>query len=353
MRAAVLRRPGPPTAFTVEEVPQPTVGPGDVLIEVACCGVSHHDVVERNGTYRRDMSFPIVIGYEIAGVVAEVGSLVAGLERGDHVCTKAFASCGHCRFCRNGRETTCLDRRPVRGGYAEFASVPSDAVVKVPPIVPFEVACFLGPTVGVALNAVRDVAHVAIGETVLVTGPSGGVGSVTLQMAKLAGASVIAVTRWESKRDVLRESGADHVVVAAAGDDFSGQIRDVTDGRGVDVVIDSVGSPVFDASFRALALHGRYVLVGEVAGEDVSLSLARMFFKRAQMLTVGSVSRSQLEDAVRLVEAEAVRPMIARVLPLEEIARAHELAESGELSGRVVISPRSPEQHRSTTRRIR
>ena len=112
MRAAVLHAPGPPDAFKIEQVPTPAMGAGDVLIEVAACGVSAKDVVERNGTYRRDMSFPIVIGAEIAGTVSAVGATVKGLAVGDRVCTKAFSSCGRCKYCTTGRETTCLARKP-------------------------------------------------------------------------------------------------------------------------------------------------------------------------------------------------------------------------------------------------
>lgn len=339
MRAAVLHAPGPADAFRIEEVLVPQPGPDGVLVEIRACGVSYRDVVERNGTYRRDVDFPTILGVEIAGVVASVGAQVPELKPGDHVCSKAFASCGRCRLCRGGRETTCSLRRPVRGGYAKYVALPWDALVRTPGDLPFKVACTLGPASGVALNAVRDVAHVTVGETVLVTGATGGVGWPAVQIAMLAGARVIALTRSDAKASALAESGADEVLVAASGQDFAPEVRRLTGGEGVDVVIDTVGSRVFHSAFDSLAVHGRYAFVGQLFGEDASINPARIFFKRAQLLGVGSVSRAQLEDVIALASAGKLVPRIARTLPLEEAATAHKLVEEGSLVGRVVLTP--------------
>jgi acryloyl-coenzyme A reductase len=340
VKAAVLHRTGGPDVFSIEDVPVPSVGDEEALVEVAACGVSFRDVVERNGTYRRDVSFPVIIGLEISGTVRAVGPQVRDLSVGDRVCSKAFSSCGQCRYCRTSRETTCLKRRPVRGGYAEFAALPEDALVRFPTSIPFEFACSLGPAAGVALNAVRDVARVTIGETVLVTGATGGVGWPAVQLAKLAGANVLAITRSVEKTPLVRESGADEIVIARAGDDFSKDVRRLTDGLGADVVIDNVGSRVFNACFDSLALHGRYAMVGQLSGEDVAINPARIFFKRAQLLGVGSVSRVQLEDVIALTAAGKLKPKISAVLPLEDIDKAHAMVEAGEQVGRVIVIPK-------------
>lgn len=339
MKAAVLHGAGPADAFVLEDVEVPTIGPDDVLVKVEACGVSFRDVVERNGTYRRDVSWPAILGLEISGTVAALGEAVADLAVGDHVCSKAFVSCGDCRLCRSGRETTCRRRRPVKGGYAEYVALPQDAFVKAPASMPFEVSCSLGPGAGVALNALRDTARVQIGETVLVTGATGGVGVPCVQIAKAAGARVIAVTRSSAKRDFLIGVGADEVIVAGEGEDFSQEARQLTRGEGVDIVVDNVGSRVFDACFASLSVHGRYAMVGQLFGENISINPARIFFKRAQILGVGSVSRAQLEDAVALAARCIVTPQVSQVLPLAQVARAHELVERGAVAGRVVLKP--------------
>lgn len=317
----------------------PVPGDGEVLVKVAACGVSYRDIVERNGTYRRDVVFPLVMGIEIAGTVVAVGAGVTRLSPGDRVCSKAFSSCGECRYCRSGRETTCRRRQPVRGGYAEYTALAEDAFVRIPPSLSFEVACVLGPGAGVALNAVRDTAHVAIGDTVLVTGATGGVGLAATTLARMAGAQVIAVTRSTAKRDLLLDAGAHSVIVWDGSANFGRDVRAMTGGEGADVVIDTVGSRVFDAAFDALAPHGRYAFVGQLFGEEIAINPARIFFKRAALLGVGSVSRIQLEDVVRLAADGSLRPRIARVLPLERIGEAHRLVEESAADGRVVVTP--------------
>lgn len=339
MKAAVLHEAGGPDVFRIEDVPIPAAGRGDVLLRVEACGVSYRDVVERNGTYRRDVSFPCIIGLEIAGTVVEVGADVEDLAVGSRVCTKAFVSCGRCRLCRNGRETTCAARKPVSGGYAEYVALAQDAVVCIPQDMDAGIACSLGPAAGVALNAVRDVAQVRVGETVLVTGASGGVGVPSMQIARASGARVIAVTRSEEKAKALQALGASDVVIAEPGENFARKIRSLTDGLGVDVVIDNVGSPVFHASYDSLGVHGRYAMVGQLFGEEVAINPARIFFKRAAILGVGSVSRTQLEDTIVLVQRGIVKPNIAMRLPLEDVAKAHELVEGGAVNGRVVLIP--------------
>ncbi len=339
MRHAVLRGPGPPSAFELEEAPIPQAGPGEVVVRVERCGVCARDIVERNGTYRRDVAYPLTIGIEIAGTVTETGPGVECVAIGDRVCTKAFSSCGRCRLCRGGRESTCARRRPVRGGYGEHAALAADAVVSIPADLPAEQACSLGPAAGVALNAVRDVARVRLGETVLVSGASGGVGSAAVQLAKLSGARVIALTRSAAKSGALREDGADEVVVEDEHREAGERLRELTGGAGVDVVVDTVGSAAFELCFDALAVHGRIAMVGELFGESVPINPARIFFKRAALLGVGSVSRAQLEDVIDLAASGRLRTRVRATLPLEQVARAHELAEDAELPGRVLLAP--------------
>lgn len=339
MKAVVMHEQGLPSVLKLEEMPVPQIKPHEVLLKVGACGVSYHDVVERNGAYQRGVHFPMVLGNEIAGRVEKLGAQTSNLKVGDRVCCKPFYVCGLCRRCRNGMETACKQRRGVRGGYAEYVAIPAETLVTIPDDIPFEVACMIGPSTGVALNAVRDVAKVAIGEHVLVTGASGGLGLPSIEIARAMGATVIAVTRSAAKRGSLLQTGAHHVVVAPDGVDFSGDVKALTAGDGVEVVIDNVGSRVFTPAFRSLAVGGRYAFVGQLFREDISINPARIFFKRARMIGVGSVRRDQLEDAVRLITAGKLHPRVAQIMPLEKAAEAHALVEAGEVIGRVVLRP--------------
>ncbi|WP_059013555.1 quinone oxidoreductase family protein [Streptomyces specialis] len=342
MKAVVLRRTGGPEVLAVEEVDQPVPGPTDALVKVLACGVSGHDVAERGGVYRRGVVLPKVPGQEICGDVVAVGDRVGHLSVGDRVANKPWNSCGLCRDCRTGRETSCPDRaQTAHGGYGEYAVLPAETLVRIAPTIDPAVGAILGAAVGVALNAVRDTGRVRLGDTVLVTGASGGVGWSAVQLAALAGARVIARTRSSDKAEALIAAGA-HQVLVDGGEEWFRDIGKLTEGRGVDVVIDTVGSRVFTPAFRSLAQHGRYVLVGQLSGEEVSINLARVFFKRAELLGVGSVTRAQIEDVASLVAAGRLQPRIAGTFPLEAIAEAHRMAEDGHQLGRVVVTPGGP-----------
>jgi len=339
MKAVVLRRNGDPSVLKLEDWPEPEPAPGEVLLKVGAVGVPYHDIVERNGTLRPGHGLPKVLGNEIAGTVVALGPEVRSLKVGDRVCAAGFSTCGLCKYCRTGRETACSGRRVVTGGYAEFAAVPADALVPIPDAVDFPSACMLGSSTAVALGALRDIARVKLGETVLVTGASGGVGLPAIEIARAAGAAVIAVTRSDAKAVALREVGADHVVVAADGADFSGEVRALTGGEGADIVVDTVGSRVFTPSFKSLAVTGRYLVIGQLFREDVAINPARILFKCATIVGVTNARRDQLADTVALVAAGRIHPRVAGVLPLAEAARAHAMVEAGELVGRMVLAP--------------
>lgn len=343
MKAVVLRRNGDPSVLRLEEDwPEPVAGPGDAIVAVGAVGVPYHDIVERNGTLRPGHGMPKVLGNEIAGTVIATGSEVRSLKIGDRVCATGFHTCGLCRYCRTGRETACPDRRVVSGGYAERVAVPADALVAIPDSVDFATACMLGSSTAVALGALRDIAEVKLGETVLVTGASGGVGLPALEIARAAGARAIGVTRSAAKADALREAGADAVVVAADGVDFSKDVKALTDGVGADIVVDTVGSRVFTAAFKSLAITGRYLVIGQLFREEVAINPAHILFKCAAIHGVTNARRDQLADTVALVAAGRIRPRVAAAFPLADAAEAHAMVESGSVTGRVVLLPQTP-----------
>src|ERR1700733_12466418 len=329
MRAVVMRELGAPEVLKIEDVALPDIKPTEVLVKVKAVGVAYHDIVQRNGTMRRFTKLPLILGFEIAGTVERAGALVRTLRPGEQICTKAFHSCGLCRLCRNGMETSCLQREPVHGGYAEFVALPEDVCVRVPDQISPAVGCMLGTSTGVALNAVRDVGKVRLGEAVLVTGASGGVGLAAVELAQIARGTVIPLTRSDAKRQALVEAGATHIVIAEERADFSKEVKSITNDWGVDVVVDTVGSRVFTPSFKAMALGGRYVMVGQLFREEISINPAFIFFQRAQIRGVGSVRRDHIEDAIKLVLAGRVHPKVAAVYPLEAAAEAHAAIESG------------------------
>ena len=288
---------------------------------------------------------PCVLGHEIAGTVAAVGGEVVRFKTGQRVATaQRYYICGACRFCRSGRETLCLERKflgdyGLVGGYGEYVAVGEDNVAAVPDNVALADASIASCAIGTCLNGVRDVGRVQMGESVLVTGAGGGLGMHAVQLARLAGALVIAQTTSPDKAERLRALGAQHVVVHKRGEDFSPEVKRLTGGRGVDVLIDNVGTPLFEPMRRSLGIAGRWILIGQLTGEFIAFNPAQLFLKNQSMLSVTSTSRNQLEDTLALMSRGAVQAVITQTLPLEEAAEAHRLVEAGRAAGRIVLKP--------------
>lgn len=345
MKAMVVRQPGGLDAMRLEEVPEPTVGPRDVLMKVHACGVCFHDVLTRNGTLKAGVKMPCILGHEIAGTVVEVGREVTGFAPGQRVATtQRYHICGRCRHCRSSHEQLCADRKflgdyGLVGGYAEYVAVGDDNVARVPDGVSLDGAAIAACAIGTVLNGIRDVGKLAMGESTLITGAGGGLGLHAIQLARLAGAYVIAQTTSPDKVDLIRRMGAHEVVVHARDEDFSPQVKRLTDGQGVDVLIDNVGTPLFEPMRRSLAVRGRWILIGQLDGSFVPFNPAQLFLKNQSMLAVTSTSRTQLEDVLKLLARGQVQPVISDTLPLEDAFEAHRVVESGRAIGRVVLRP--------------
>lgn len=345
MRAIVVRSPGGPEALVLEHLQPPSLRHNDVRVQVEACGVCFHDVVTRNGTLKRGVEMPLIPGHEIAGIVESVGPDVRGFRPGDRVATlQRRHICGHCKYCRNDQETACPEREflgdaGLNGGYAELVCVEEDNLVLVPEGVPLDQAAIVACTVGSELNAIRDVANLRAGERVLVNGAGGGLGIHGVQVAHIAGAEVIAITGSAKKVPMIREAGADHVVLSPHGEDFSAQVRALTGGEGVAVAIDNVGSDTFHAMRRSLARRGRWVFIGQLSGEFVRFNPAQLFLNGISILSAQSTNRRQLVDCLQLVGRGLIKPMISLELPLEKAAEAHQLVEAASPVGRIILKP--------------
>jgi len=345
MKAMVVHQPGGTEVLSLERVPDPTAGQKDVIIKVDACGVCFHDIVTRNGTLKFGVQMPCILGHEISGTVVDVGRDVRAFRKGDRVATvQRFHICGACRYCRTGRETLCPERKftgdlGMVGGYAEYVAIEDDNVARVPEGVPLQDAAIVACAIGTILNAIREIGKLQPGETALVTGAGGGLGMHAVQLARLAGALVIAQTTSREKVDQIRGLGAHTVIVHARGEDFSGAVKKATGGAGVDVAIDNVGSQLFEPIRRSMGIGGRWIMIGQLTGEFVPFNPAQLFLKNVSMLSATSTTRKQLEDCLALVARGVIKPIVSLALPLEQAARAHELVESGKSAGRVVLRP--------------
>ena len=359
MQAVQMSGFGGPEVLKLARVPVPPPGPGDILLRVAACGIDRKDLLVRDGTIRKksagyrgaasgaraDIDLPLILGAEIAGTVAAVGAQVKGFEAGDRVASlPRRGHCGICLYCHTGRSESCASAwfigQDADGGYAQYVLVGPDSLCPVPDAVDLVEASLSAACIGTMVRAVRDVANVRTGESVLITGASGGLGVHGVQLAKLAGAFVIAVASSEKKAKFLRELGADEVVVAPHGEDWSERVVRLTGGRGVDVGIDIVGAAAMRFVLRSMALYGRMIIVGEVGSGTVELRPAIVLLRRLQILSSYAPGVTHMAAALQLLERRAIRAIIDSRLPLDQAARSHARMEGGgEVTGRIVLVP--------------
>ena len=340
MRAVVIPEVGPPSTLQVREVPTPEAGPGDVLVKVRACGTDAHDTALRAGQLKAEFFPGMVMGHEIAGDVVDVGPGVARFRAGDRVISKQTATCGQCRWCRRAQEVLCDSVVNINGGMADYVVLPEDSWVLLPTEVGYRQGAVLSCGMGTSYHAIFAVGKVQPGENVLVTGAGGGLGLHAIQLAKLAGATVFALTTSPEKMEAIRSAGADHVLSTRdAETPLHQQTDEITGGRGIDVVIDPVGAPVFRLAFRTMAKTARYVLAGQMLPEKIDFHPAFLFGKEQTIFGSNGTRRHELEEVVDLVAAGKLSPVISKVVPMEGAAALHELIEAGKSVGRVVVDP--------------
>ena len=340
MKAVVLEKTGSSENMVLKTVSKPTATTGHVVVKVKACGVGYRDIIERRGGHPF-MQCPIIQGHEFAGEVVSIGKGVKRWAVGDRVINLYTDSCGVCEHCLGGDERRCSNMREAYGlitdgGYAEYALVAERALESIPHDLPYEHAATLMSAIGVGFHNTLVTAQVSLGDTVLITGISGGVGSAALQTAKLLGAKVIGVTSNSEKVEALERLGADHVVVSGEGK-FHQAVLDLTSNRGVDVVLDCVGTPTINSSLRSLCSYGRLVVIGNVDGQRASINLGLLAVKSLKIFGSDNVTRNSLRKAADLVAKGVIKPVIHKLMPLSEAKEAHSILESRSSIGRIVL----------------
>lgn len=343
MRAVLLRRTGGPEELSPSEVPDPTAGVDEVVVRVEASAVCGRDLIDRRGGFPM-MKLPIILGHEFAGTVAEVGARAAeaGWAVGDRVVNLHRPSCGACRRCLGGDPVLCERAfmsfgHTVDGGYAERVVAHHRALVRIPDAVPSDVASTMMCTAGVVLRALRTRVRLSLGETVLVTGASGGVGTMAIQLARRMGARVVVTTTSPAKVEALRELGAHHVVVSPDSR-FHNEVVRWTDG-GADVCLELTGSVTFTSALKSLRRGGRMVVLGNLDAGKVELALGAVILHALTIVGTASCSSVDLEDVLAMVARGELVGRIHRRLPLESAADAHRLLAERAVVGRIVLEP--------------
>lgn len=340
MHAIVLSKLGGPEELEYREVADPEPSPGEVLVRVKAEGVCGRDLIDRRGGFR-GLPLPVILGHEFAGEVVRAAP-ETGLAAGDRVANLLRLGCGRCRACARGEAVICEKGwqsygQTRNGGYAELVTATPATLVKVPAGVSDVDAASAACTFGTALRALRTVGRVTLGDELLITGASGGVGVAAIQIAKTLGARVIAATSSDAKSQALVDAGADQVVVDAQGT-LHEKVRAIAP-AGVDAVLELTGSPTFTSSMRSLRNGGRLILVGNILADSIKVNPGAIILFGYQVLGSAGCTRADLEDVFTLIAQKKLRVVLHRVLPLKSAAEAHKILADRGAIGRVVLTP--------------
>jgi putative PIG3 family NAD(P)H quinone oxidoreductase len=323
MKAVEIAAPGGPEALRLGERPLPAPGEGEELVKVAAAGVNRPDVEQRKGTYPPPPGASDIPGLEIAGTVAALGRGIRGWRVGDTVCALVSG-----------------------GGYAEYCTAPAAQCLAVPKGLDMAQAASLPETFFTVRQNAFDRARLKAGETILIHGGSSGIGVTAIQMAKAAGARVLATAGTPEKCEACKSLGADRAINYKS-EDFVEVVRAETKNNGADVILDMVGGSYFERNIAALAIEGRLAVIALLGGRDAKLDLGLLLRKR--LTVVGSVLRARtvaekgaVAEALRRnvwpqIEAGKIKPVIDSTFPLADAAKAHARMESSAHIGKIVL----------------
>jgi NADPH2:quinone reductase len=343
MKAILIREYGPPEVLRYEDVPDPVPSAGEIRIRVHAATVNRVlDVSLRAGReMARGATLPLIPGVDCAGVVDAVGPQVSRWRVGDRVAAAGFMPLQFCTEDGNGYDGPrgmMGIKRP--GGFAELVAVPACAGVEIPERLDFHRAAVVLRHVPTGWNLLMHVAALKAGETVLIMGAGGNLGTIGIQIAKnVIGARVIAAAGSDERVALGNKLGADHGVNYAT-QNILDEVMKITDGKGVDVLYDNIANPeVLPHAFRAIGMNGRLVTAGAHAGPNVVIDFSHLYHKRITIRGMPGYTPADLPDCLAAAAQGKVVPQIERVLPLSQAAEAHRMVERNEGQGKIVLDP--------------
>jgi NADPH2:quinone reductase len=324
MRALLCKQYGLPDTLVVEEVPDPVPGPGEIVVDMKAAGVNFPDVLIIQNKYQFKAEPPFSPGAEFAGVVSALGEGVTHLKVGDHII---------------GSTTY--------GAFCEKVKMSAARAIPIPRTLPFDTAAAFILTYGTSYHALKDRGALKAGETLLVLGAAGGVGLAAVEIGKAFGATVIAAASTAEKLAVCREHGADHGINYET-EDLRERLKELTGGKGPDVIYDPVGGKFAEPAFRSIGWRGRFLVVGFANGEIPKLPLNLMLLKGASVVGVfwgqfcakePQVYRQDIQEMFELVQQGKLRPHISARYPLAQGAQAINDMMNRKVMGKVIITP--------------
>lgn len=315
MKAAYITETGDPDVFVYGDLPAPTItSPTDILVRVRATALNRRDVFAREGSHgSRPASFPAIGGMEFAGDVLEVGPQVTKFKPGDRVFGTGSAT------------------------YAEIARVRPETTELIPPGLSYEEAAAIPVAFCTAWHLLVCKVRLTLGEDVLIMAGGSGIGSAAIQVAKAAGARVFTTASSDAKLEKAKALGADFTINYRT-EDFAAKVRELTDGQGVDVVFEHIGTPVWDGCFASLKRGGRFITCGVSAGHLVTLHLGQLWTRDLTIMGTAYRPQEDMATIARMVARGVFRPVVDSVLPLEAVAEAHRRMEASDFFGKIVLA---------------
>jgi NADPH:quinone reductase-like Zn-dependent oxidoreductase len=341
MLGMVFRTYGGPEVLESAELPDPTPARGEVRVRVRAVALNHLDIFVRRGIESLRIPLPHIGGSDVAGVVDALGPDVEGWSAGDEVIVNPSLPCGACPYCVQGESPLCLTFRilgeHVAGGLAELVVVPADRLHRKPAGMSWAEAASVPLAFQTAWRAVVTRAAVRPGERVVVLGASGGVATAAVQIARLAGAHVTAVTSSDEKCAALMALGAD-VAIDRTRESWSRTVWQSTGKLGADVIVENVGAATWPDSLRTCARGGRIVTYGATTGPLAETDLRYLFWRQITIMGTTMATDGEFRAVLGELAAGRLRPVVGLVMPLRDAARAHETLEAGGVLGKLVLT---------------
>lgn len=342
MKAVRFHEHGGPEVLKYEDAPDPKIQANEVLVKVKACALNHLDIWLRVGVRRWQLSMPHIVGADISGEVAEVGSLVTRFKPGDRVLLSPGISCGQCEACFKGLDSACrsytLFGVMVDGGYAEYVKSPEMNVFPIPGDLSFDEAAAVPLVYTTAWHMLFTRAGLKPGEDVLVIGAGSGVGMAAIQICKLVGARVIATAGADWKLEKARALGADEAINHSR-QSIAEEVKRFTNKRGVDVVFEHVGAAVWDDCFESLATYGRLVTCGTTSGPEVKLNMQVLYGRQRSILGSFMGGKFELNEALKFIGQRKLKAVIDSTFPLKDARAAQEKMESRNFFGKILLHP--------------
>ena len=341
MKAAFISQNGDLDSIQTGDLPDPVPGPDEVVVQLRAAALNHLDLWVRQGRPGLELCFPHILGSDGAGTILEVGKNVDAVHAGDEVILDPGLSCGVCEFCLRGEQSECLHfgivglSRP--GTFAERVAVPAANVHPAPSHLRKAEAAALPLAYLTAWRMLMSRESLRAGETVLIHGIGGGVSLAGLQLARLAGAQVLVTSSSDEKLRRARELGAAEAINYVTNPDVAGAVKDLTAGRGVDLIMDTAGAATWSINFGAARRGGRIVHCGVTTGASTQVDISALYWNHLTVMGSTMGSREEFREMLCAVCASGMRPVVDSIAPLSDVKNAMGRMERGEQFGKLVL----------------